>query len=134
MPRCSSASSTGSTPGFRGIRSRYSSAKANAGYVIAFKNEDGHKCVLTYVSYKIISNYYVTTLHNLTTGAVITDPGSYYNRQADRAYGANRISYMNLASEVMRHELKAMQAVSSILKGGANTGGGVYVSAATLNK
>jgi len=118
---------------FRSVRRQYSSATANAGYVIVYKDENGDNCALTYVSYKIISNYSVTTLHNLTTGTVITNPSDYYDRMADRAYGANRIKYLGLASEVMGYEIKAMQAIRSIQQGGSNTGGGVYVNAATLN-
>jgi len=119
---------------FRSVRRQYSSAVAQAGYVTLFTNENGETCVLTYVRYKIISNYYVTTLHNLTTGRVITNPSDYYSGLADRAYGANRINYLSLASEVLGHEIKANRAVASILQGGGNTGNGVYVNAATLNR
>jgi len=117
---------------FRSIRRTYSSAKAQAGYVIVYKDSNGDWCALTYVRYKIIDNYYETVLHNLTDGTTIKNPSNYYANLANRAYGANRLAYMDLRSEVMGKELQAMKAVSNVLSTGVNNGPGVYVSPSAM--
>ena len=87
----------------------------------------------SFVSYKIISNYSVTTLHNMTTGETIEEPFDYYNKLADRAYGASKSYYMGLANTARGKELVAMRAFSDVLKTGSHSGEGAYVSAAELN-
>ena len=118
---------------FRSVRRHYSAATAQAGYVYAFLNKDGQKCVLTVVNYKIISNYIEYTLHNLSTGRTISNPSEYYDKLADRAYGASRIHYMDLSIEVLEYQGKMLSAIVNVLKGGANTFDGVFVSAEELN-
>ncbi len=118
---------------FRSIRRDYPHAVANGAYVVAFVNENGEQCILTYVSYKIQTNWSATTLHNITTGRTIKDPEEYYDKQASAAWGANRLKYMNLKSEVMAKELVCMREYSNILKTGKHSGAGAYVDARTLN-
>ena len=118
---------------FRRIRSSYSSATAQAAYVIAFTNLDGDFCVLTHVRYQIVSNYSETTLHNITTGKYITDPADYYDSLAYRAWGDSRIHYMDLESEVRKYELYAMQGVVDMLSKGSHSGAGAFVDASRLN-
>ena len=118
---------------FRRVRREYSSAVGNGAYVIKYTSSNGDVCVITYVSYKIVNNYSVTTLHNLTTGETITEPFDYYNKLADRYVGASKIAYMNKASEARQQELLAMRGLSDALSTGSHSGAGAYVSAATLN-
>lgn len=118
---------------FRRVRRNYSAATALGAYVVAFVNEDGDQCILTYVKYKIIDNYSETTLHNITKGKTIVDPENYYDKLASSAWGANRIHYMDLKSEVMKKELICLREYAEILKSGTHSGAGVYVNAATLN-
>ena len=118
---------------FRSVRRDYPSAVANGAYVVAYVNANGEQCILTYVSYKIQTNWSKTTLHNITTGKTIKDPEAYYDSLASGAWGANRIKYMNLKTEVMTKELVCMREYSNILKTGTHSGAGVYVDARTLN-
>ena len=75
-----------------------------------------------------------TFLHNMSTGRVIADPANYYEKMADRAYGANCLAYLGLSSEVVGYQVKSLNAVKSIIAGGANTEKGVCVSPTTMNK
>lgn len=95
---------------------------------------NGDNCVLTIILYKIISNYRIVTLHNLTQDKVITDPADYYQSLADRKYGMEKIKYINLKGEVLAHSVEMSEAILSVLETGKNTGNGVYVNAATLNR
>lgn len=119
---------------FRGIRDDYPHAVAQCAYVYAYTDLNGDLCVLTDVRFKIISNYNGFTLFNVTQGTRINNPDDYYSDLANRYYGANKLHYMELSSEVSGHYFKMLSAMSSILSGGANTYGGVYVDAATLNQ
>ena len=65
--------------------------------------------MLVVVSYTIISNYTQTDLYNLDTGAVITNPTSYYQQLANRSYGANKIYYMDLYGEVLQQYMAALR-------------------------
>ena len=47
------------------------------------------------------------TVTNLETGEEIHDPNSYYNKLADRYYGASKIKYMELATEYLEVEINA---------------------------
>lgn len=118
---------------FRSVRRDYPGAQAQHAYVVVYENSDGELCVLTHVRYKIISNYSVTTLHNITTGRSIKDPYEYYSKYADRYFGANRIKYMNYATEALSKEIVCLNALSSILSTGKDPGTGAYVDARTLN-
>lgn len=119
---------------FRGVQRDYSTAVAQCAYVYAFTNANGEQCVLTDVRYKIINNHSIFTLHNLTTGAVITNPDSYYQKQANRAFGASKIAYMKLANEIIGYHTKMLQAMKAVLESGQNTWSGIYVDATTLSQ
>ena len=95
---------------------------------------DGQAFLLTVVRYKIISNYTETTLHILGTSKVIHDPSSYYQKQADGLYGANKIHMMEIRSEVLKAETQMYAAISNHLQGKPDTLGGVFLSKADLNK
>lgn len=118
---------------FRSVRNQYSSAVGQCAYVYAFKDDNGNKCVLTEVRYKIRSNYSVLTFHNLSNGSVVTDPANYFQTLADRSYGMTKIYYWGLANDIRGYEIKMLQALKDILSGGNNSFDGVYVSAAELN-
>lgn len=118
---------------FRAIRNTYPHAVAQCAYVYAYTDLNGDLCVLTDVRYELIKNWSEFTLHNLTTGTKITNPDDYYENLADRSYGATRTHYQKLQSEVLGHYFKMMNAMSSVLKGNANTYDGVFVDAKTLN-
>ncbi len=118
---------------FRSVRRDYPHATAQGAYVQVFENLDGDLCVLTYVRYKIIDNYEQTTLHNITDNQTIVDPDKYYDKLADRYYGANKIHYWDLSNECLEYEISAGKALVSIMQNGTNTGSGCYVDANTLN-
>lgn len=119
---------------FRNIRRQYSNAVAQCGYAYAYTDLNGDSCVLTIVYYKIISNYSVTTLHNLTQNRTIENPADYYNKQASRAYGSNKMHYWDLSSEVLAHSQEMLKAMLDVMQTGSNTGNGAFVDAATLNR
>ncbi|MDY3282355.1 S-layer homology domain-containing protein [Dysosmobacter sp.] len=119
---------------FRDIRREHPHAVAQCAYVYAYTDLNGDLCVLTDVRYKIVSNWSAVVLYNVTKGTQVTDPVDYYGKQANRAYGANKIHYMELQNEVQGNHVKMLSAMSSMLKGGANTFGGVFVDAAVLNQ
>ena len=54
--------------------------------VYAYTSTNGEDIVLTYINYKIITNFDLYTLHNMTTGSVIQDPENYYEDLYDRAF------------------------------------------------
>lgn len=118
---------------FRSVRYDYPSATGKHGYAIAFTDKNGDQCVMTYVYYQIIRNYSQTTLYNLTKGTRIEDPADYYSNTADRYYGANAIRYLELASQALSYENKAITGVRDYIATGKNTGPGVYVGASILN-
>lgn len=115
---------------FRKVKREYSTAEANGAYVVVYTKLGGETWVVTYVSYKIISNYSVTTLHNLKTGETIEDPYEYYERLAERSGSG---AYMSIANTVFSMEMNAMKGLSSVLSSGTHSGKGAYVSAAELN-
>lgn len=119
---------------FRSIRRTYSTAKGNHAYVYAYEDLNGDRCVMTYISYKIISNYDAWILHNLTTGETINDPVNYYDACADYWYGAKKNMYMDLTIEALDVQIKMLDAVTNILKSGQNTTTGVFINADSLNK
>ncbi len=118
---------------FRRVRREYSQAVANGAYVVPYTSSTGDSCVITYVSYKIVNNYSVTTLHNLTTGETIEEPFDYYNTLASRGYGQSKMYYMDLANEAREKELVAMRGLSDVLSSGSHSGAGAYVSSEILN-
>ena len=132
----SSSSSKGTSlaaQDFRSIKRQYPAAEPNYAYAIDYKDSNGDSVTLVYLGYKIISNYSETFLHNHSTGKYITDPVSYYDKMAKRAFGANKVRYIDLSSKVKENEIKALRALQSILKNGNNSESGVYVSAETLS-
>lgn len=118
---------------FRDIRSAYAPAVAQYGYVLTYTDANGDRCALTVVNYKIISSYTEYFLHNLTTGQRISAPSSYYDKQASRTYGANKLRYMELSSEVLKKQTVALRGVSDHLQTGNSGWRGAFVSAAELN-
>ena len=88
---------------FMKVRSKYSTATPTGAYVSLFVNQEGDVCVLTWVFYKLISSYNVTTLHNLTDGTCIENPEDYYDKLADRYYGADRLHYLSMAGEILKY-------------------------------
>lgn len=118
---------------FRNIQRQYSTAEAQCAYVYAYENIDGELCVLTYLKYKIISNYEALTLHNITTGQTISNPIDYYNNLAERYYGATKIYYWDLSSEIQGNHINMMKALVEVLRTGKNTFDGVFVDAQILN-
>ena len=119
---------------FRSVQRDYPHAVAQCAYVYAYNNIEGELCVLTYNRYKIKTNWDEITLHNLTTGDVISNPSKYYENLADRSAGNTKIHYMDLQSEVDGNLIRMMKAMSDVLKTGNNTWNGVFVDANTLNK
>lgn len=89
--------------------------------------------VYSVVQYRIQSIYYETTLHNITKGKTITNPEDYYDRLADSAWGANKLHYMDLKSDVLGARVQCLKGISDGLSTGASTGTGVFVPASTLN-
>ena len=119
---------------FRAIKRQYSSAVGQYAYVYAFTNMEGKACVMTVVCYKIISNYFETTLHILDSGRVIHDPTDYYYKQADGLYGKSKIYAMDVAGEIANIEIEIYKASSKHLQGNKDTFGGYFLSKAELNK
>lgn len=119
---------------FRSVRRQYSTAVATAGYSYEYTNLDGEQCVLTVVYYKILKIHSAVTLHNLTTGKTIEDPESYYDKLVSRSYGQQKLHYWDLQIEMMEHLQTALNAMASVLKGGANTATGNFASAEYLNQ
>lgn len=119
---------------FRSIHRDYPEAVGQCAYVYAYTDLNGDLCVLSTVKYKIISNWDVLILHNLTQGTQISDPANYYMDISNQYYGANKIHYMDLSTEVLNNYLKMTQALISIMENGINTFDGVYVSASELNQ
>lgn len=119
---------------FRSVRRDYSSAVAICGYAYEYIDLNGDQCVLTVVQYKIIKQYSVITLHNLTQGTTIADPAQYYNNLIDRAYGQNKLNYYNLYEDFLGHYQTALNAMVSVLQGGGNTASGSFVNAEYLNQ
>ena len=68
--------------------------------VYAYTDTHGQDMVLTYINYKIITNWDQYTLHNLTAGTKIKDPTEYYQKLADRAFGGNKLMYLDIISEI----------------------------------
>lgn len=120
---------------FRSIRRDYPHAVAQNGYAYAYKDENGDLCVLTYVQYKIGSGIWSDFyLHNMSTGRRISDPSDYYDKQADRAFGATKVKYLSLSAEVLGYQVKCTSAIKNIIATGKNTENGAYVSAAIMNQ
>ncbi len=113
----------------RTVKRSYSSATPSCAYVYAFVNSNGHLCVLIELRYKIVSTYQCFVMYNMSTGARIINPDDYYQNQADRSSGANKVNYLNMQSDILLHDLRMLQAMQSVLSGGDNTYGGVFVSA-----
>lgn len=119
---------------FRTVRREYPHAVAICGYAYEYTDLNGEQCVLTVVQYKIIQQYSVITLHNLTQGTTITDPNEYYNDRIDRAYGQNKLNYYDQYEDFLTHYQTALQAMSSVLQGGKNTASGSFLNAEYLNQ
>lgn len=129
---------------FRNVRRDDPNAVAEGAYVMIYTNMDGDNCVLTVVSYEIISRNALVTLHNLTQGEEIEDPVDHYNETADSYSGADKIRCMSMAAEAGEMEKATLEALQEIFSGkqpysitlsvdGAEKGNGAFVDADTLN-
>ena len=87
---------------FRSIKRDYSSAVAKNAYITVYRMDD-KVYVLTDVYYSIgTKNFNDVILHNLTDGNSIDDPVDYYDRLADRYYGATKLYYMDLSIDIQQ--------------------------------
>ena len=112
---------------FRLIRSKYSNAVANGAYLYPYTDKNGDKCILVYISYKIISNYSAYYLHNISKGTKIENPSDYYDRLTDQYWGSSKLHYMDLRMEVLKAQTNALQGFLGKIDDG------VFVNAYTLN-
>ncbi len=116
----------------RSVKRKYSTATPNGAYVYAFVNEDGSLCVLVELRYTLISSYRHQAMHDFSNNIRIDEPSKYYKNLSDRAAGADKIHYLSLASEVLGHQAKMLEAMSNIMQGNDNTYGGIYISSSQL--
>lgn len=112
---------------FRSIRYKYPHSVANGAYLYPYTDKNGDNCILVYISFTITSNWSAYYLHNLSTGATIENPADYYGRKANNYYGADKLKYMDLQTEALSAQAKAMQGFLRQIDTG------YYVDAATLN-
>ena len=112
---------------FRSIRNKYSHAVANGAYLYPYTDKNGDKCIMVFISYKIVSNYTAYILHNITKGTTIADAPDYYEKIADQYWGADKIRYIELATDALGAQVKAIEGY----QGKIDTG--LFVGAATLN-
>ncbi|MCR5040831.1 MAG: dockerin type I repeat-containing protein [Clostridia bacterium] len=117
---------------FRRVRNRYPSAEALAGAVINSIVGDEFY-VFTYVRYKIISQYSVSTLHNITTGETIEDPYTYFGELADTYWGGWSLYYSDWQIRVKKWEVEAMDCIYDIWTTGSHTGFSHYVDGSEMN-
>lgn len=95
---------------FRTIRREYNYAVASSATMILYKDLMGDAIILIKIYYNIGGmNFEETVLHNLTKKDVIKDPEAYYNKLANRAYGENKIFYLNLLKDVKVMELHMLK-------------------------
>lgn len=119
---------------FRSVKEQHSYAVAIAGYVIAYTDQNGDSCILTYVIYSIgNTKFEKTTLHNLSTKEEIANPYEYYSEIAERYSGQSRIKYINLANDAMKNEIAATCGVRDMLETNTHSGAGAFVSADEMN-
>lgn len=118
---------------FRGIQREYPTARGNGAYVQPYNDTNGNSCVLVVVSYTIIRQYTEVVMYNMTTGERIEDPGNYYSRKAKDYAGENAIRYLDLSTDALRAQEKALQGLINGLGNGQNSGSGEYVPANALN-
>ncbi len=93
----------------RRVHREYNTATTHSIRAYAYDNSLGEHMVLTYVSYKIKTNWEQWTLHNMTTGAVYTDPDGYYDALIDRAFGAQKYAYMGAKADMTRAKIEVRQ-------------------------
>ena len=103
-------------------------------YVVIFTDYNGDVCVLTHVTYKIISNYSETTLHNLTRGTYVEEPADYYEWLSNLYTGTTKLMYLMLKGDVLKNVLICQRGIMDMWTKGTHSGEGVYVDAATLNQ
>ena len=96
--------------------------------MVDYIDRNGDRCVLVYIRYKIIDNFYQVVLHNITKNQRIEDPQKYYERMANRYYGAEKIKYLNMANDALGKTIVAQRELTSVLATGTHSGVGVYVT------
>lgn len=94
---------------FHSIKRKYSTAVANGAYLYPFTDKNGDYCILVYINYKIISNYHAYFMHNITKGTVIENASDYYGRLANESWGADKLHYMNMKSDVLKAQINALK-------------------------
>ncbi len=88
---------------FQNVKRQYPHATPINATASAYTNQDGERCVVTHVWFKIESVWDVLTLHNLDTGRVIEDPVNYYKSIASHATGAAKIRLLTTQNEILAH-------------------------------
>ena len=94
---------------WRTIQRTYSAATYNFGSAYAYTDALGSDVVITYVNYKIISNYRQYKIHNLTQGTAADDAVAYYQKIVDRAFGAQKLRAMDAQIEAQEAEIKLIK-------------------------
>lgn len=98
---------------FRSIRNDYSHAKAKYAKIGLYKMEiEGKECVvlIEYIVYSIGNkDYYEYFMNNFTTNKRIVDPEAYYEKLKDRAYGANKIAYMDVLIDLSTNQVDLLK-------------------------
>ena len=92
---------------FRSIKRDYSKAVAIMGYYARYRDSEGNIATYVEITYRIGNNtrqWKDTVLY--VDGDVIHDPIDYYDKMADRAYGAASLHYMQLSIDVTRAAAK----------------------------
>ena len=54
-----------------------------------------------------VQNRFYQVAYNLDTGKAIKQPGDYYEKQAEKYWGANKLAYMELVSEYLGLEVSS---------------------------
>lgn len=112
---------------FRSIRRKYSHAVANGAYLYPYTDSNGDRCIMVFISYKITSNYTAFFMHNITKGTTIENAPDYYDRIADEYWGASKLHYMDLQSDALSAQIKAIEG----FQGKIDTG--LFVGPSVLN-
>lgn len=111
------------------IKSQFKNANSPIGYAIAFVDVDGRQCILTVVSYNIISAYSEVYLHYVDTGTYVKDPigqlDSMYRRTSSRDY-ARRNAIRTKELQILEYKQKALNGITSVIRDGSNPENGVY--------
>ncbi len=85
----------------RHLHRKISEATTQNVRVYAYRDTMGANMVVTYINFKIISNFTQVGLHNLTTGEVYydSDIDSYFDGMISRRFGASKIMAMSAKTD-----------------------------------